>query len=186
MRLRLRNLDRQPRRLAVTGYAEWVLGVNRSQTQYFIVTERDARTGALLARNRYNSDFGQRVAFAHLVNTGAPASPRPGSRRAEPPAQATTVTGDRTEFIGRNNSLARPAGLERPSLSGTVGAGLDPCAALQTRLALRPGETAELIFIIGETPDAGQVAGLLDQYSDAGRVQAPLDTVIAFWDELLG
>src|SRR5205085_11425251 len=116
MRLRLRNVDRQPRRLAITGYAEWVLGVNRSQMQYFIVTERDPRTGALLAHNRYNSDFGQRVAFAHLINTGALPSPRSGSRRAEPPPAATTVTGDRGEFIGRNSSLARPAGLERPSL----------------------------------------------------------------------
>ena len=51
MRLRLRNLGRQPRRLAVSGYAEWVLGGNRSQTQHFIVTEREPRTGALLARN---------------------------------------------------------------------------------------------------------------------------------------
>jgi cyclic beta-1,2-glucan synthetase len=186
MRLRLRNLGRQARRLTATGYVEWVLGVTRTQTQYFVVTERDTRTGAMLARNRYNTDFGQRVAFAHLVNTSAPPVSRPGARRGEPPRSPVSVTGDRAEFIGRNQSLGRPAGLERASLSGLVGAGLDPCAALQTRLALGPGETAEVIFLIGEGHDVDQVAGLLDRYSDAERVQQALDAVTAFWDDLLG
>jgi cyclic beta-1,2-glucan synthetase len=186
MRLRLRNLDRQSRRLAITGYAEWVLGVSRSQTQYFIVTERHPRTGAILARNRYNSDFGQRLAFAHLINITPQNAPRPVARGGQPAQAAIAATGDRIEFIGRNSGLDQPAGLERPTLSGTVGAGLDPCAAVQARLTLRPGETAELVFLIGEGQDMPQVNALLERYADAGRVQSALDEVVAFWDELLG
>ena len=63
----------------------------------------------------------------------------------------TSVTADRTEFFGRNGALERPAALERGAqLSGKVGAGLDPCAALQTIVELRPGESAEIVFFLGQ------------------------------------
>ncbi len=121
-RLTLRNNSERPRRLSVTAYVEWVLGSSRTTAAPFIVTEIDHDTGALFARSSMNGEFGGRIAFADLAG------------------KQTSHTADRTEFLGRNGTPQRPQGLELGrTLSGKVGAGLDPCAALQSSIELRAG-----------------------------------------------
>ena len=68
-RLTIRNAGSVAARLRVYAYAEWVLGNNRAKSAPTIVPGLDARTGALLARNPYSLDFGDRVAF--LASDGA-------------------------------------------------------------------------------------------------------------------
>jgi len=151
----------------VTGYLEWVLGSSRSATAPFVVTEIDAASGAMLARNAWHLDFGSRVAFADL-----------GGRQ-------TGWTGDRTEFIGRNGTLDHPAALERAAtLSGKVGAGLDPCAALQTTIELRPGGRSEVVFLLGQAATADEARALVTRYRTAD-VDATLRAVATRWDDIL-
>ena len=52
------NRGDRPRRLSAAFYAEWVLGTTRDQTAPFVVTELDAGSGALFARNAFNAEFG--------------------------------------------------------------------------------------------------------------------------------
>ncbi len=132
-RLFLQNDSGRPRRLSVTAYAEWVLGSSRGASAPYIITEVDAQTGALFARNAWGGEFGGRIAFADLAG------------------RQTSCTGDRTEFVGRNGGLERPEALERGGpLSGRSGAGLDPCAALQTTIELRPGASVGIVFFLGQ------------------------------------
>src|SRR5207253_3645183 len=112
--LRLRNRSDRRRRLSLTSYQELVLGINREASASHLVTDLEENEGAIFARNSYNNEFAHRVAFAGT-----------SERRF-------TMTCDRKEFIGRNGSLAAPAALQRVGLSGRDGAGLDPCAAIQT------------------------------------------------------
>src|SRR5262249_45443441 len=63
-RLTLRNHSGSARRLTVTGYVEWVLGVSRATTAPFVITEIDGATGAMFARNCWSRDFGGMIAFA--------------------------------------------------------------------------------------------------------------------------
>jgi cyclic beta-1,2-glucan synthetase len=167
-RLRLGNRTDRPRRLSATAYVEWVLGVGREQMQHYVVTEIDGPTGALLARNAYNNEFAQRVAFAATDGAGA------------------VVTADRTAFLGRNGSLQRPAALGRVGLPGRVGAGLDPCGAWQVTVDLAPGAEQEILFLLGEGEDLAQARTLIDRYRRPDQVRAALDAVLAFWDGLLG
>ena len=53
------------------------------------------------------------------------------------------------EFLGRNGSLANPIAMSRVRLSGRVGAGLDPCAAILVPISLEEGQEKEIIFILG-------------------------------------
>jgi cellobiose phosphorylase len=78
-----------------------------------VVTELDPGSGALFARNPYNMEFADRVAFLDVDET------------------TRSLSGDRTEFLGRNGTMRSPAALTRARLSGRVGAALDPCAAIQ-------------------------------------------------------
>lgn len=142
-RLRIQNTSSRSRKLNVTSYTEWVLGTNREDNQMHIFTEWDPESQAMFARNSFNPSYGNSVAFAF-------ASP-----------SASSYTGDRTEFIGRNHSTSNPSGMRRKSLSGTVGTGLDPCSALQTFIELAPGEKKEVVFIVGYASDAEQARKLI-------------------------
>jgi cellobiose phosphorylase len=75
-----------------------------------IVTERDPDTGAIFARNGYQTDFPGRVAFFDVdVQAGGP----------EP-----TVCGDRGDFFGGGGTRAAPAALVNARLSGRLGRAL--------------------------------------------------------------
>ncbi|CAN5859897.1 glucoamylase family protein [soil metagenome] len=177
-RLRLKNTATTARRLSVTLYAEWVLGENRSRTAIHVVTGTDAASGAMTATNSYRQEFQTRTAFLDLSGgAGRDARPAPGPR---------TFTGDRTEFIGRNGTLRRPAALGREALSNRVGAGYDPCGAIRVHLELQPGEQQIVIGLLGDVADAAHVAALVARYRDVTEVDEALRHVRGFWDDVLG
>ena len=67
LELTLQNASGRSRRLSVTAYAEWVLGSSRGDSAPYIITEIDAETGALFARNLLGGEFRGRIAFADLA-----------------------------------------------------------------------------------------------------------------------
>ncbi|HEY0957804.1 MAG TPA: glucoamylase family protein [Novosphingobium sp.] len=167
-RLKLRNDTKRPRRLSVTAYVEWVLGTSRAAATPYVYTQIDPLTGALFARNPWNAAFADRVAFIDL-----------GGRQ-------TSWTADRREFIGRNGCLSDPAGLSVTGpLSGTVGAGLDPCGAMATTIELAPGAETEIVMLLGDAGGADEAAALVTRYRSAD-LDAELAAIRDQWEERLG
>ncbi len=163
-RLKLRNLSSRTRRLSVTAYVEWVLGASRGAAAPSVTTRIDPESGAMLANNPWNPAFGRRAAFADLAG------------------RQTSWTGDRREFIGRNGALAMPAALVNgTSLTGRVGSGLDPCAALQTTVEIAPNGVAEIVFFLGDAEDEAEAQSLIARYR-----QADLDAVLIGGPWVLG
>ncbi|HEX7560020.1 MAG TPA: cyclic beta 1-2 glucan synthetase, partial [Usitatibacter sp.] len=166
--LKVRNASDRPRRLSATGFVEWVLGDLRPKTAPHVTTEIEAKGGAILARNPYNTEFRDRVAFFDA--DGA----------------ARSVSADRNEFIGRNAQLRNPAAMARSRLSGKVGAALDPCAAIQVALELAEGEEREIVFRLGAARNAADAASLLQRFRGSAAARGALEAVRSHWKRTLG
>jgi cyclic beta-1,2-glucan synthetase len=166
--LNVRNESGELRKLSATGYVEWILGDLRAKSAMHVTTEIDPKTAALFARNSYNSEFPDRIAFLDVDGAGR------------------SVTGDRTEFLGRNGSLQRPAAMTRARLSGRVGAMLDPCAAVQVTFELAPGEERQLVFRMGVGRGVDDARALVTRFRGAAASRAALESVWEYWNRTLG
>jgi cellobiose phosphorylase len=166
--LKVRNECGRYRRLSATGYVEWVLGDLPPKSTMHVVTEVDPGSGALFARNPYSTEFADRVAFFHVDD------------------EAQTVSGDRTEFVGRNGTLGSPAAMTRSQLSGKVGAGLDPCAAIQVSFELGDGQERELIFTLGVGRDSVDAGNLAHRFRGSASARDELEAVWHYWSHTLG
>ncbi|MHB8563502.1 MAG: GH36-type glycosyl hydrolase domain-containing protein, partial [Acidiferrobacteraceae bacterium] len=166
--LKIRNESSRSRRLSATGYVEWVLGDLRSKSAMHVVTEIDPDSGALFARNPYNTEFSDRIAFFDVDDT------------------SRTVSGDRREFIGRNGTLNNPAAMTQAWLSGKVGAALDPCAALQVKFDLVPGQAHEIRFTLGVGRNIADASQLVRRCRGAVAAHGALESVWRYWNHALG
>ena len=166
--LKIKNNSGRSRRLSSTAYSEWVLGEMRSKSLMHVVTEVDPECGALLASNPYSIEFPERIAFVDVSES------------------TRSVTGDRTEFIGRNGNLAAPAAMFRTRLSGRVGAGLDPCAAMQVTFDLADNREREIVFMMGVGRDIDDVRILVQRFRGLEPPRHALEGVWEFWNRTLG
>ena len=167
VRLHVRNHRHRPRRLTVTYYAEWILGGSRQQSNGALVPEYEASQRAMLVRNPWQGEFANRVAFLT-------ASRKPHG-----------ITADRTEFIGREGTLRRPAALERWGLTGNVQPGRDPCAAFQVHLDLPADAEDEVVFVLGEGRDREHALELVARWREPSVADAAWERLGRFWDDRL-
>ncbi|MDQ3189763.1 MAG: cyclic beta 1-2 glucan synthetase [Pseudomonadota bacterium] len=165
--LKVTNRSSRPRRLSATGYVEWVLGDLRAKSVMHVTTEIDGKSGAIYARNPYNTEFGEWVGFFDVDDP------------------ARTATGDRTEFIGRNGTLRSPAALRRTRLSGRVGAALDPCAALQVTFDLAEEQEREIVFRLGAASSVAAASALVQRFRGVAVTHEALDSVLQHWRKTL-
>jgi len=166
-RLRVTNRSERPRTLSVTAYIEWALGSNRHSGVPFIITELDEKTDSILAKNPWNTEFAERTAFADFAG------------------RQTDWTADRAEFLGRNGTLDFPAALVKNStLSKKCGAGLDPCAAMKQTVELKPGQSRELVFLLGQGSTRENAIALIQHYRSA-NLDEKLVEVKKKWNDIL-
>ncbi|MEI6034201.1 MAG: glucoamylase family protein [Verrucomicrobiae bacterium] len=166
--LKIRNLSGVPRRLSATGCWEWVLGDHRQKNLPHVQTEMDPKSGALLARNPYNTEFPERIAFIDVDDS------------------SRSCTGDRREFFGRNGTPENPAAMKRKRLSGKAGAGLDPCGAVQVAFDLDPGQERKVCFRLGVGRSLGDVQALIQRFRRPSASQLALEEVWKYWNRTLG
>ena len=168
MVLKVRNESGRSRKLSATGYVEWVLGDLRPKSAMHVATELDPKSGAVFARNPFNTEFAGRIAFFDVDE------------------MTRTISGDRSEFIGRNGTLRNPAAMTRLRLSGKVGAGLDPCGAIHVPFELADGQEREIIFRLGVGRDAEDARNLVRRFRGSAAARSALEAVWQYWKHTLG
>ncbi len=181
VRLRVVNRGHRTRRLRAIGIAEWVMGAgrgDRATTTTASFTQRlpaatqadaDAAPRSLIAltctqRDR-SAGFGEGTAFLALAGDAD---------------DAPDWSCDRRECFDARGRIAVPDHFAQRS-----GTGLDPCAALATRLTLPAGALVECVFLIGfgaNPVEARQVATRAAAVPAATR----MSDARAAWDALLG
>jgi len=166
--LTLRNDGAVRKKLTLTWYLEWVLGVNRELTQYQIRTSFDEATQSMFARNYFDLQFADTVAFASISE------------------RVAYYTADRREFLGRNGTISSPAGLERAGLSGAIGATIDPCCALQVSVTIEPGETREIVMLLGAAEGEDAVREIIARNRTSADAKRAVDSNIRDWEKRLG
>jgi cyclic beta-1,2-glucan synthetase len=165
--LTITNRATTSRRLVLTSYVEWTLGAEREHTRHQLRTRHDSGSGALFAQNLYAPDFTTRVAFSWI---------------SEP---TTSFTTRRDHFIGRNRDLTAPAGLRDDELSGAVGAGYDPCAALRCAITLAPGETRTIVVLLGAAASDEDARTLIARHGTPAAAAASISAATTAWDKRL-
>ena len=168
IRLRLTNHTARHRRITGTYYVDWLLGSLRSVSRPTVNCSYEPEYEAIMAHNRWNPDFAERVAFL----------------TADQPLHGFTT--NRQEFLGREGNFECPAGLRRWGLEGLAKAGSDPCGVYQVHLDLEPGGTEEVCFLLGQGTDDVHVKSLISRWKDPGAIDLAFEKMTQYWDELLG
>ncbi len=174
IQLRLKNRSNVRKRISITYYAEWVLGVTREAQAPYIVSEWNEEHQALLSRNAYQETFRDAISFMHISTPDSKAN------------SSYSWTGDRAEFIGPGGTLAYPTALLEEKLSKRAGTFSNTCSALQTTVELAADEGVIFTLVMGCAASKEEAFSLINQYSQPSAFHDTLTSVNKYWQEILG
>jgi cyclic beta-1,2-glucan glucanotransferase len=163
-RLVVTNHGDRPREIEVTSYAEIVLApaaddlAHPAFVKLFVETEYVPEIAALVCRRRSRARDEVAPWAVHVLSLEG---------RPQGPVEWET---DRARFLGRGRGPEDPQALDGRSLTGTVGAVLDPIVSLRQRIRLAPGGFVRLSFSTGMAQSRETALALAQKYHDPSAV----------------
>jgi N,N'-diacetylchitobiose phosphorylase len=177
-RLRLTNTGSRPRRLAAFTYVEyagnWSVTNDLTNLQYsqFIVKMAvadgiiDHGTNTAVPPDPDNFENADQGRHSFLALAGAP---------------VTGFDTDRTAFLGPYGTYAAPAVVAAGRCTNSLAAGDNGCGVLQTRLTLAPGETREILVLMGVGHAAVEGRSAVAEFTDPATAEAELQLLKSYW-----
>lgn len=95
-------------------------------------------------------------------------------------ADISAYNGSFSDFIGTYRTYSNPIAVESGKCNNKMNYNSNSCGALQSDITLAPGETRELIYIVGQC-DNVQANAILSEYKTAGKVDAEIAELKNFW-----
>ncbi|MBR1749287.1 MAG: N,N'-diacetylchitobiose phosphorylase [Ruminococcus sp.] len=172
-RLKVTNNSDRVRSLSTFGFIEFTNENNYEQDQvnlqYTLFITRTSFEGNKIVQH-INENSGKdengsnrRERFFGLV--GAPVS---------------AYNGSLDSFIGSYRDYGNPVAVERGFCDNKCNYNSNACGALQSEVMLAPGETKELIYILGQK-NPTEAQAILDTYKEAGKVDAEVRELVDYW-----
>ncbi|MFD2116590.1 GH36-type glycosyl hydrolase domain-containing protein [Paenibacillus yanchengensis] len=174
IRLELKNKGSVAVDLAVTHYAEWVLGVHRESEAAMHHSIYDDASGALIVRNMYQDTFRDAHAFLKVVSDDQHSDANTTS----------SWTCDRAAFLGVGGSVDQPLSLQSKQLSGETGVLANSCAAYQTKVHIPANATAVVYVLLGCTNGLESTSELAKKYSSSELCEQQYVAVIEHWQQI--
>ena len=174
-RCKVTNNSDKPRKLTITGYAEFTNEGNYEQDQVNLqYTLFITRT--FFEDNRIMQYINENV--IHSAVNGSTATSRFFGLAG---ADVSSYCGDKAEFLGGYRNYSNPIGVESGDLGGYLNYNKNSCGALSTTVELAPGETKTFAYLLG-LKSTEEAAAIISDYSDAeSKVNAELTELIDHW-----
>ena len=95
-------------------------------------------------------------------------------------APVSAYNGNLDSFIGSYRTYGNPVAVERGFCDNKLNYNSNACGALQSDIILAPGETKEIIYVVGQkNPKVADE--ILAAYNEPGKVDAEVKELIAYW-----
>lgn len=176
-RCKVTNNDSKDRKLSTYGFIEFTNDNNYEQDQVnlqytLFITRTSFEGNKILQHINENSGKDEtgsnhRERFFGLVG-----------------ADVSAYNGNLDSFIGPYRTYSDPIAVENGECDNTLNFNSNACGALQSDFTLKPGETKELIYVLGQKDNAG-ANEILDTYNKAGQVDAEIKELVDYWHKIL-
>lgn len=175
--LKVKNNSERERQLSVFGYAEFTNENNYENDQV------NLQYTLFITRTYFKGNKILQTINENCVN-GCNGSERKERFLGLVGSPIISYNGDKSHFIGRYHSYGNPEAVEKGMCDNVLNYNSNGCGALHTKIVLKPGETKEMTFVLGQHTD--EVSNqILAHYENPAVVEAELETLKGYWHEKL-
>lgn len=165
------NTDSKPRKLAVTGFCEFVNDNNYEQDQVnlqytLFITHTYFKDNFILQRQNENYHDPSKERFLGLAGQ-----------------KVDKYCGDREKFTGNYRGYHNPQGIIE-GLNNDLNYCGNSVGALESDVTIAPGETKVFTYLLGQKPEA-EAKAIIAKYEDASVVEKELEELKNYWHSKL-
>ncbi|MDE5679875.1 MAG: N,N'-diacetylchitobiose phosphorylase, partial [Lachnospiraceae bacterium] len=172
-RAKVTNTTDKTRKISVFSYAEFTNDSNYEQDQV------NLQYTLFITRTYFK---GNKIVQTINANCGKNEKGSNGRERflGLAGAPVTSYNGDKAAFIGDYHTYGNPVAVERGECDNVLNYNTNACGVLHSALELAPGESKELVFVLGQA-DAEAAEAILANYEKAGIVESELAELKNYW-----
>lgn len=171
-RTKITNNSNSARNLSIFGFVEFTNEDNYEQDQVnlqysLFISKTRFEENKIMQTISENSEKDIRERFFGMVG-----------------AKVNASCGNLSNFIGSYRTYSNPIAVENGKCDNSMNYNSNSCAALQSDINLKSGETIELIYILGQRNNK-EADAILNEYKENGKVDAEIAQLKNYWHSQL-